>query len=67
MPQADSTRGGALNTMMSPRRGSWNRYTSRFAMTRSENSDVQPAAGFAQRSVGSIDADGMRYGLATSA
>src|ERR671918_1258351 len=39
----------------------------RFASTRSENLDSQPAAGRAQCSVGSIDEDGMRYGLATQA
>ena len=39
----------------------------RFASTRSEVLASQPTAGFAQWSVGSIDEDGMRYGLATSA
>src|SRR5260370_39892576 len=36
-------------------------------MTRSLNEPRQSAAGFAQWSVGSIDADGMRYGFAISA
>ncbi len=39
----------------------------RFARTRSEKRDSQPAAGRAQCSVGSIDEDGIRYGLTTQA
>src|SRR5579875_703189 len=35
----------------------------RLARTRSLTFDSQPGAGFAQCSVGSIDEDGMRYGL----
>ena len=37
----------------------------RFASTRSENRDMQPESGRAQCSVGSIDEDGIRYGLTT--
>src|SRR5215468_7113248 len=37
----------------------------RFASTRSEKRASQPAAGLAQWSVGSIDDDGIRYGLTT--
>ena len=58
--QAASTLAGALKTMMSPRSGAWNRYTIRFAITRSETRDRQPSAGFAQWSVGSIEDDGIR-------
>src|SRR5919202_5273979 len=58
--------GGASKTTMSPRRGSWKRYASRFAITRSEKLPSHPAAGRAHWSVGSIEADGMRYGFATS-
>src|SRR6266571_8611053 len=39
----------------------------RFASTRSEKRDVQPEPGFAQCRVGSIDDDGIRYGLTTHA
>ena len=39
----------------------------RFASTRSENRASQPGAGRAQWSVGSIDEDGIRYGLTTHA
>src|SRR6266550_8219944 len=39
----------------------------RFASTRSENFARQPAAGRAQCNDGSIDEDGMRYGLTTHA
>ena len=39
----------------------------RFASTRSLKRASQPGAGFAQCSVGSIDDDGMRYGLTTHA
>src|SRR3990170_5873705 len=39
----------------------------RFASTRSENRDSQPAAGRAQWSVASIEDDGIRYGLITHA
>ena len=40
---------------------------SRFASTRSENRASHPEAGFAQWSVGSIDDEGIRYGLTTNA
>jgi hypothetical protein len=56
-----------VNTTMSPRRGPWSRYASRAAITRSDLAARHPSAGRAQCSVGSIDADGMRYGFATSA
>ena len=39
----------------------------RSASTRSENCAVQPFSGLAQSSVGSIDEDGIRYGLTTYA
>ena len=39
----------------------------RFARTRSEKRASQPVAGRAQCSVGSIDEDGIRYGLTTHA
>ena len=39
----------------------------RFASTRSENRASQPEPGRAQCSVGSIDDDGIRYGLTTHA
>ena len=39
----------------------------RFASTRSEKRASQPCAGLAQCSVGSIDEDGIRYGLTTHA
>src|SRR5207342_550908 len=39
----------------------------RLARTRSENRASQPEAGRAQWSVGSIDDDGIRYGLTTNA
>src|SRR6476469_4982626 len=39
----------------------------RFARTRSENRASHPEAGRAQWSVGSIDEDGIRYGLTTKA
>src|SRR6266545_7199052 len=39
----------------------------RFASTRSEKRDVHPDAPLPQWSVGSIDEDGMRYGLTTHA
>src|SRR4026209_1386388 len=39
----------------------------RFARTRSEKRDSQPLPGLAQCSVGSIDDDGIRYGLTTYA
>ena len=65
--QADRTVAGASKTMMSPRFGAWNRYTIRFAITRSETCARQPSAGFPQCSVGSIEAVGIRYGFATSA
>ena len=39
----------------------------RFASTRSEKRASQPDAGWAQWSVGSIEDDGMRYGLTTNA
>ena len=39
----------------------------RFASTRSEKRASHPFAGFAQCSVGSIDEDGIRYGLTTQA
>ena len=39
----------------------------RFARTRSEKRASQPEAGRAQWSVGSIDEEGMRYGLTTKA
>ena len=39
----------------------------RFASTRSENRASQPGPGRAQWSVGSIDDDGIRYGLTTKA
>ena len=39
----------------------------RFASTRSEKRDMQPLPGRAQCSVGSIDDDGIRYGLTTQA
>src|SRR5947208_1667337 len=35
----------------------------RFASTRSAEPPIHPGSGFAQWSVGSIDDDGMRYGL----
>ena len=37
----------------------------RFASTRSEHRDSQPLPGRAQCSVGSIEDDGIRYGLTT--
>src|SRR4051812_50218685 len=39
----------------------------RFASTRSEKRDSQPLPGRAQWRVGSIDEDGIRYGLTTQA
>ena len=39
----------------------------RLASTRSEEPDSQPGSGAAQWSVGSIDEDGIRYGLTTHA
>ena len=39
----------------------------RFASTRSEKRASQPLPGLAQWSVGSIDDEGMRYGLTTHA
>src|SRR5213596_4409835 len=39
----------------------------RFASTRSDVDASQPCSGLAQCSVGSIDDDGMRYGLTTHA
>ena len=39
----------------------------RFASTRSEKRDSQPDPGRAQCSVGSIEDDGIRYGLTTNA
>src|SRR5581483_1014405 len=59
--------GGDLKTTIWPRVGSPKRYARRLAMTRSSYEPSQSAAGFAQCSVGSIEADGMRYGFATSA
>ena len=52
---------------MSPRSGSMKRYANRFASTRSDVPAWQPASGTAQWSVGSIDEDGIRYGLITHA
>src|SRR5579884_817240 len=58
---------GAWKTTICPRSGSPKRYASRFAITRSLNVPVQFGAGRAQWSVVSIDAEGTRIGLATSA
>src|SRR4051812_44398864 len=49
--------------MMSPRCGFRKWKMNRFASTRSEKRDMQPLPGRAQWSVGSIDEDGIRYGL----
>src|SRR5213082_2173107 len=54
---------GVLKTMMSPRDGGPKSRQMRQASTRSLESPRHPSAGFAQFSVGSIDDDGMRYGL----
>ena len=54
-------------TTICPRFGSSNLYASRLAITRSLNRPWQKAVGCAQWSVGSIEGEGMRYGLATSA
>ena len=66
-PQRSTARGGVSKTTTSPRSGSRHRYTSRFASTRSEYPASQPLPGVAQCSVGSIDEDGIRYGLTTYA
>ena len=58
---------GALKTTISPRRGDSKSYWRRSAITRSSNEAKQPGPGVAQCSVGSMDADGMRYGFATFA
>ena len=58
---------GALKTTICPRFGSPNRYASRLAITRSLNRPWQKVTGFAQCNVGSIEGEGMRYGLATCA
>src|SRR5262249_35265532 len=58
---------GVLKTTMSLRDGEWKWRQMRHASTRSLESPRQPTATgpFAQFSVGSIDDDGMRYGLTT--
>src|SRR5256885_755248 len=56
---------GVLKTTMSPRDGGPKSRQMRQASTRSLELPRQPTAGFAQFSVGSIDDDGMRYGLTT--
>src|SRR4026209_2503481 len=58
---------GAVKTTTCPRSGLRKRYARRLAMTRSANRPSQNAPGLAQWRVGSIDPEGMRYGLATSA
>src|ERR687885_406212 len=50
--------GGASKTTMSPRCGSWNRYASRFAITRSEKLPSQPAAGAVHLRLGLADVRG---------
>lgn len=58
---------GVVKTTICPRFGSPNLYASRLAITRSLNRPWQNATGFAQWSVGSIEGEGMRYGLAICA
>src|SRR5436190_12623276 len=57
--------GGVRKTMMSPRDGLEKSRQMRQARTRSEKCARQPGPGAAQWSVGSIDDEGMRYGLTT--
>ena len=56
---------GVLKTTMSPRDGPPKRRQMRHASTRSLESPRQPGPGFAQFKAGSIDDDGIRYGLTT--
>ena len=58
---------GVLKTTMSPRDGPPKSRQMRHASTRSLESPRQPGPGFAQFSAGSIDDDGIRYGLTTQA
>src|SRR5690348_5754599 len=66
-PHCCSAFGGVLNTMMSPRDGLEKSRQMRQASTRSEKCARQPGlvGDCAQCSVGSIDEDGIRYGLTT--
>src|SRR4249920_3513293 len=64
-PHAIAAWGGVLKTMMSPRFGLQKVKQNRHASTRSENDASHPIPGRAQCSVGSIELDGIRYGLIT--
>ena len=66
-PHFTRASGGVLKTMIWPRCGLEKSRQTRQASTRSLKPASQPGAGRAQCSVGSIDDDGIRYGLTTHA
>src|SRR5579862_8863 len=64
-PQSVLAVAGVLKTTMSPRDGPPKRRQMRHASTRSLESPRHPGPGFAQFNAGSVEDEGIRYGLTT--